>query len=186
MHQSMFVVPSIFLLFSAFVGCERTNMGSRDRDQEMKALNCTFVKLEEFEAAIAEVKTRSVYKPARGKTIQPVNFKIIFPDVRLSEERETLMVIFSNSVQLPVFIGPYTEQFSVAADESLLQQHGADTIRFEYYRKSKNQICFWEQDSTEPFWQANATSTISFLQGRSIDDRTGRAIAYNVKIEMKR
>jgi hypothetical protein len=157
-----------------------------NRGKTMKSMNCTAVKAQEIQRAVLDAQTRKVYRPAPGSPTTVVRFEVFLPGVQAAAEKETLMVVHSGRLDTAVYAGPYTEQFSVVADESLTRDHGADTLRFEYYRKALGQICFWEQDRVEPYWQPDSTVKVRFLEGRQVDERTGRALAFVVRVDAKR
>jgi hypothetical protein len=171
----------------ALTACDSDAAGAPNQKRHgMKSMNCTTLKADEFEQALAAAKAQAPKSADAKRPVVRVNFEVLIPGVQAAQEKDTWMLIQSERRQAAVFSGPYSERFSVAADAQLTDDKGADSLRFEYYRGSLKQVCVWEQDRAEPYWQANAIVKVRFLDGRQIDERTGRAIAFVVEVTVPR
>lgn len=150
------------------------------KSNSVKTLNCTVLKPERFSKALEELRLRGIYKPV--KTIGVVRIELLFADRVKLVDGDTVMAIYANRVERPVFSGPIASSFAVQVDDALSSNGGADSLRFEFYIPATYQVCAWEQDTTEPYWQVEHLVQIQFLAERTVDARTERPIAFTTKI----
>jgi hypothetical protein len=183
-HRALTVVLACAVLLTS--ACDNwAAAASTKKANQMKSLNCTVVKLADFERALADAKARRIYKAAAKLPTAEVRFEMRIPGIQAASEALSFMVVHSARLEVPVYAGPYTDQFSVVVDNKLTSDNGTDSLRFEFYRTALNQICFWEQERVESYWQAGSTVKIQFLESRRIDERTGNSIAFVVQIAPK-
>lgn len=144
----------------------------------MQAMNCGILEPIKFEKVWTTTHLKPVYGARKNEPTSPVTFKF---NLAPSELKDTILVIRSNKVHLPVYRAPYQEKIVVQAGADLLNNDGFDSFQIRLLNPITRLSCT-EVHETTAFWQANKTVFMDFLPDRELD-MNGRPVGFKVRIE---
>ena len=131
----------------------------------------------QFDEERAKLENRPRYK-LRERGYATVRFHF---SLELTNDDETLFVIYSKRMYATIYIGPYKRNLSLDIDTHLAEDDGYDNLEFYLLQIEQKQLYSWVNERGYPYWCPNAEISIEFMQ-KGVFDIDGLYKQHNVTI----